>query len=139
MAQTVRDVMTKNPRTLEAGDAIVDAGRVMRDEDIGAVIVTEGNGLLGVVTDRDIVVRAIADGRDPSTTKLRDVCSADVETVTPDTSIEDAIEIMRMRAIRRIPVVEGAKPVGIVSIGDLAMERDGDSALADISAAKPNT
>ncbi|MDQ1519034.1 MAG: hypothetical protein QOI55_107 [Actinomycetota bacterium] len=139
MAQTVKDVMTRNPRLLKASETIVDAARVMRDENIGTVIVTQGDRIRGIVTDRDIVVRAIADGANPSSTQLGDIVSDHVETVTPDTDIDDAIEIMRMRAIRRLPVVDSGRPVGIVSIGDLAIERDRSSALADISAAQPNT
>jgi CBS domain-containing protein len=139
MAQTVQEVMTANPRTCKASDTIIDAARIMRDEDIGDVIVTQGDQIRGVVTDRDIVVRAIAEGANPGGTQLGDVCSSDVETVTPDTSVDDAIEIMRMRAIRRLPVVDNGRPIGIVSIGDLALERDRGSALADISAARPNS
>ena len=140
MAQTVDDVMTRNPRTLKASDTIATAARVMRDEDIGAVIVTQGNAIGGVVTDRDIVVRAIADGANSKSMQLGDIGSDDVVTVTPGTSIDDAIEIMRMKAVRRLPVVgDAGEPIGILSIGDLAIERDSDSALADISAAEPNT
>lgn len=138
MAQTVQDVMTSNPRTLKASDTVANAARTMRDDDIGTVIVTQGDQIRGVVTDRDIVVRAVADGVDVSSMQLGDVCSGNVETVTPDTSIEDAVEIMRMRSIRRLPVVEGGRAVGVLSIGDLAIERDRKSALADISAAPPN-
>jgi CBS domain-containing protein len=138
MAQTIRDVMTSNPRTLKASDTINTAASVMRDEDIGTVIVTQGDQVRGIVTDRDIVVRAVADGASTSSTQLGDLCSEDVVSVTSDTSIEDATEIMRMKAIRRLPVVDGGRAIGIVSIGDLAIERDRDSALADISAAEPN-
>jgi CBS domain-containing protein len=138
MAQTIRDVMTSNPRTLKASDTINTAASVMRDEDIGTVIVTQGDQVRGIVTDRDIVVRAVADGANTSSTQLGDLCSEDVVSVTSDTSIEDATEIMRMKAIRRLPVVDGGRAIGIVSIGDLAIERDRDSALADISAAEPN-
>jgi CBS domain-containing protein len=139
MARTVSDVMTNNPRTLKASDSIVTAAQTMRDQNIGTVIVTQGGKIRGLVTDRDIVVRGIADGADMRDTKLGDICSADIETVTLDTSIEDAVEIMRLKAIRRLPVLDGNKPVGVVSLGDLAMERDSESALAGISAAKPNT
>jgi CBS domain-containing protein len=130
--------MTSNPRTLKASDTVANAARTMRDDDIGTVIVTQGDQIRGVVTDRDIVVRAVADGADVSSMQLGDVCSGNVETVTPDTSIDDAVEIMRMRSIRRLPVVDGGRAVGVVSIGDLAIERDSTSALADISAAPPN-
>jgi CBS domain-containing protein len=139
MARTVRDVMTANPRTLKASDTIMTAAQIMRDENIGTVIVTQGGQIRGVVTDRDIVVRAVGEGADNRSTQLGDICSADVETVTPDTSIDDAVEIMRMKAIRRLPVLDGDRPVGVISLGDIALERDSQSALADISAAKPNS
>jgi CBS domain-containing protein len=138
MAQTVNDVMTKNPRTFDAGEPVVAAARAMRDDDIGAVIVMDANRVRGIVTDRDITVRAVAEGRDPNAVTLGETSSGDVETVTPATSIDEAVRIMRERAVRRVPVVDNGQPVGIVSIGDLAMERDSSSALADISAAPPN-
>jgi CBS domain-containing protein len=90
------------------------------------------------VTDRDIVVRALADGREASATTLADICTRDLETLSPEDSASDAVRLMSSKAIRRVPVVEDGKPVGIVSIGDLAIEQDPDSALADISEAKPN-
>jgi CBS domain-containing protein len=98
----------------------------------------DGDRLTGIVTDRDIVVRAIADDRSPGETTLGDLATGDVTSLSPEDSVEDAIRIMRDRAVRRIPVVENDRPVGIVSIGDLAVERDPDSALADISVADPD-
>ena len=90
------------------------------------------------MTDRDVVIRVIAEGRDPATTKVADVCSTDVATVSPETPIATALGLMRDKAIRRIPVVEDGQPVGIVSLGDLAERQDPKSALADISSAPPN-
>jgi CBS domain-containing protein len=138
MASTVRDVMTANPRTVGTDASLVEAARTMRDADIGPVIVTEGDRLAGIVTDRDIVVRAIAEGRDPSSTSVADVSSRDVETVRPDEDAGQAVERMRRRKLRRVVVVETERPIGILSIGDLAVDRQPDSALADISAAHPN-
>lgn len=138
MAQKVRDVMTQNPVTLPRTAAVTDAAKRMRDEDIGDVIVMNDGDMCGLVTDRDIVVRAVAEGADPQFTKLGEICSAEVVTVGPDDSIDDAVRIMRERAVRRVPVVEGNRPIGIVSIGDLAIERDEGSALAEISAAESN-
>jgi CBS domain-containing protein len=117
----------------------MDAARVMRDSDIGDVIVIEGGSVCGIVTDRDIVVRGIASGKDPATTRLGEICSKDVTTMSSDTPVEEAVRLMRDRAIRRLPVVDGDRPVGVVSLGDLAVERDPSSALADISEAPPNT
>jgi CBS domain-containing protein len=138
MAKTLRDVMSPNPVTLPATATVADAAKRMRDDDIGDVIVLDGDRVCGIVTDRDLVVRAVAEGRDVGTTTLQDVCSADVATLSPDDDVQRAIDMMKQKAIRRIPVVEDGAPIGIVSIGDLAIESTGEKALADISAAKPN-
>lgn len=138
MPATVDQVMTHDPVTLEADATIVDAARAMRDSDIGPVLVVDHGKIAGVLTDRDIVVRAIADGRDPSATRVTEVCSGSVTTVTPDQSASDAARIMREQDVRRLPVVQGGRAVGIVSIGDLAVALDDESALADISSATPN-
>jgi CBS domain-containing protein len=138
MAQSVREVMTKDPVTIQLTAPVVEAARLMRQHDVGDVIVMDGGQVCGIVTDRDIVVRAIADGKDPSATTLDEVCTRELVTLSPDDSVGDAVRLMSERAIRRLPVVEGGTPVGIVTIGDLAMERDPDSALADISKAPPN-
>jgi CBS domain-containing protein len=135
--QKVRDVMTTNPVCVTPDTTIMDAAKKMRAEDIGDVLVQDG-GSVCIMTDRDVVVRAIAEGRDPASTLVRDVCSTDIETVTPDTPITTAIGLMRDKAIRRLPVVEDGQPVGIVSLGDFAERQDPKSALADISSAPPN-
>jgi CBS domain-containing protein len=138
MAQTVREVMTDRVVTVPSTASLMDASRAMADNDIGDVIVVDDGNVSGIVTDRDIVVRAIAKGSEPKTTRVSDVLSGQVQTLGPEASIGDAVRLMTEGAIRRIPVVEGGRPIGIVSIGDLAVERDADSALADISAANPN-
>jgi len=138
MGQSIRDVMTADPHTVAADATLTDAAREMKSDDIGAVLVEDGGSVSGILTDRDIVVRAIAEGRDPSSTKVGDVASRDVKTLSPDSSVEDAIKIVREQHVRRIPVVQDGRPAGIVSIGDLAVERDSDSALADISQAPSN-
>jgi CBS domain-containing protein len=137
-AQKVRDVMTADPVCCTPDTTVMDAARKMRSEDIGDVLVADGDGKVCIMTDRDIVVRVIAEGRDPASTKLSDVCTTDVATVSPDTPIATALGLMRDNAVRRIPVVEDGRACGIVSIGDLAERQDPDSALADISAAPPN-
>lgn len=139
MAQSLREVMTPNPISLSDSTPVLDAAQTMRDSNIGDVIVLDqSDGLCGIVTDRDIVVRVLAEGKDPQATSLSEICSSEVLTLSPNDAVGDAVKLMREKAVRRLPVVEGSKPVGIVSIGDLAIERDSDSALADISAAKPN-
>ena len=138
MAQSIRDVMTTHPITLPATSLVVDAARAMRDADIGDVIVIEDGRICGIVTDRDITVRGVAEGRDIARLKLADVCSRVLTTVSPTDSVDDAVRLMREKAIRRLPVIEGGKPVGIVSLGDLAVTRDPQSALGNISAAPAN-
>jgi CBS domain-containing protein len=130
--------MTADPRTVPASATLEDAAREMSRDDIGAVLVEDSGSLTGILTDRDIVVRAIAEHRDPSSTKVGDVATRDVKALTPDQSVEDAIKIVREQHVRRIPVVQDGRPAGIVSIGDLAIERDTKSALADISSAPAN-
>ena len=136
--QKLSEVMTPNPVTLPVKSGIVDAARLMKTEDIGDVVVLDGDRACGIVTDRDLVVRGLAEGVDIDTTSLNDICTKDLVSLTPNDTVADAIALMRDKAIRRLVIVEGNKPVGVVSIGDLAIESNGESALADISAAKPN-
>jgi CBS domain-containing protein len=111
----------------------------MRDADISNVIVLDAAGQIsGIVTDRDIVVRVVAQGKDPSTTPLGEIFSQELTTLSPTSSVEEAVKLMREKALRRLPVVENGCPIGIVSLGDLAIERDPSSALGDISTAPPN-
>lgn len=139
MTERIRDVMTTNPQTLPESTIVREAAETMRANDIGDVIVNDDNGqLTGILTDRDIVVRVVAEGRDPRATRIGDIASRELTAVSPDDPLDRAVQLMRERAIRRLPVVEQGKPVGIVSIGDLALYRDPGSALADISAAPPN-
>jgi len=130
--------MTRDPRTVNASDTIVDAARTMNEADIGDVVVVDDGDVQGIVTDRDIVVRAIAEGRDPQSTSVSDVCTTGIDTIEPSASVDDALRKMREADIRRLPVVQDGRPVGIVSLGDLAVEREPDSTLADISAASPD-
>lgn len=136
---TVRDVMTPDPMTLPETATVVSAAREMKQRDIGDVIVLDDEqNVTGLVTDRDIVVRCVADLCDPKGMTVGEICSRDLVSLSPDDSIDAAVRAMRDYNIRRLPIVEGGKPIGIVSIGDLAMERDLDDTLADISAAPAN-
>jgi CBS domain-containing protein len=139
MTQHIRELMTPRPVSLPGTASVREAAYAMRDGDIGDVIVIEHNQVCSIVTDRDIVVRSVAEEQDPDTTTLADICSHSLLTVTPTDSVEHVVRLMRTHAIRRVPVVEKGKAVGIVSLGDLAVERDPDSALGEISAAPPNT
>ncbi len=140
MPQQIRDIMTKNPVTIEASASILEAAQAMKSANIGDVIVLkEGNGeICGVVTDRDIVVRAIAEGREASKTRVREVCSEKVHTISPDENVEEVIRVMRQYKVRRIPVVENKVPIGIVSLADLAATQDPGSLLGSISESPPN-
>jgi len=138
MANTVRDIMTKDPATIEAGEPVSEAARRMREVDAGDVIVLDNGRVIGIVTDRDIAIRLVADEKDYST-PVREICSSDdLATVAPDTSLDQAVQLMRTKGVRRLPVIEQDRAVGVLSIGDLAIERDQESALADVSAAPPN-
>jgi CBS domain-containing protein len=138
MAQTVEQIMTINPRTVNVDDTVKDAAVVMRDSDIGDVIVVEDSQVSGILTDRDIAVRAVAEGRDADSTPVSDICTTGIQAIEPDASVDDALRMMREDDIRRLPVVKNGRPVGIISLGDLAVEREPDSTLADISAAAPD-
>ncbi len=138
MAQSVQDVMTTDVVTVQAGDTVADAAKAMRDADIGNVIVMRENQIFGILTDRDIVVRVIAEGKDVNQVMAGEVSSQNPITVSPDTSTEEAASMMKEAAIRRIPVMNSEEVVGIVSIGDLAMDSDRESALGEISAAPAN-
>jgi CBS domain-containing protein len=139
MAQTIKNVMTPNPIVYSATASAAEAARAMRDNDVGDVFVEREGALCGIVTDRDIVVRAVAEDRDPSDVRLGEICTQDLTTISPDDSVDDAVRLMRDNALRRLPVCDNGKPVGVVSLGDLAMIRDESSALADISAAPPDS
>lgn len=136
---TVRDLMSTNLVSLQVDTTLVDAARVMRERDIGDVVVIEDDHLIGVVTDRDIVVRAIANGLDPRSTTLGAVASRELVTVDANDDAQAAARAMRERAVRRVLVASGEELVGILSIGDLATEVDPGSVLAGISGAAPNT
>jgi signal-transduction protein with cAMP-binding, CBS, and nucleotidyltransferase domain len=139
MAQLIREVMTTTPVSIPQSATVQQAARVMKDSDIGDVIVLDDSEqVCGIVTDRDIAIRVDAEGKDPSETLVGEICSRDLEALSPDDSVGDAVRLMSDNAIRRLPVIENGSPVGIVSLGDLATTEDPESALADISAAAPN-
>jgi CBS domain-containing protein len=138
MAQQIRELMTLNPVSMPGTASVQEAARAMRDQDIGDVIVIEHHQVCGIITDRDIAVRVVAEAKDPATTTLADICSHSLLTVKSTDSVEQALRLMRLHAVRRLPVVEAGEAVGIVSLGDLAVERDPDSVLGEISAAPPD-
>jgi CBS domain-containing protein len=125
----IRDVMTPNPRTVTPDDTIQNAARIMRDEDTGVVPVVENGRPVGMVTDRDIVVRAVADGQ--PNRPIREIVTSAVVTATPDMSTREAAQLMSEHQIRRLPVVEAERLVGIVSLGDIAVKEGKDSRSGD--------
>ncbi|HEU4728544.1 MAG TPA: CBS domain-containing protein [Kofleriaceae bacterium] len=139
MAQQIQDIMTKQIHTVGKDASLLDVARMMRDQRIGDVLVTNRDGTLcGIVTDRDIVVRADASAKPLDRTPVGDICTGALVKLTPTSSIDEAVSIMRDHAIRRVPVVRDGHAIGIVTIGDLARHKDPNSALAQISAAAPN-
>jgi CBS domain-containing protein len=134
----VREVMTATPQTIGTTGTIAEAARMMRDDAIGDVIVTDGDRPVGIVTDRDIAVRAIAEGSDPSATPVSKVIGPLV-TVAPTGTIQEAMRRMRDANVRRLPVVEGDRVIGVVSLGDLSGLPGAASVLADVSNAPPNS
>jgi CBS domain-containing protein len=139
MAGWVRDVMTPDVVSVQFDDTLVDAARAMRKYDIGDVIVLNGDQLYGIVTDRDIVVRGIAEDFQPDITEVKTVANTHITFVSPDDLIEDALRVMKDQAIRRLPVVQDGYVVGIVTLRDLVIEEEPESMVADVSMAAPNT
>jgi CBS domain-containing protein len=126
------DVMTRHPEVVRPDTSVTEAASLMRDLDIGAVPVCDGSRLVGMVTDRDIAVRSVADGRDPRLTLVRDVMSSGIAWASQDDPVEDAMRIMKQQQIRRLPIVDDRKHlVGIVSLGDLAVETADDRLSGD--------
>jgi signal-transduction protein with cAMP-binding, CBS, and nucleotidyltransferase domain len=135
----VREVMTSSPQTVTQQTSLREAAETMARQKIGDVLVVDDAGMLrGILTDRDIAVRAVAEGRDPATTTVGDVTTGSVMSVSPTASVHEAMDVMHRHDVRRVPVVESGKAIGIVSLGDLSTSRAARGVLADISAAPPN-
>lgn len=135
----VENVMSTTVYTLPSTASCAEACREMREHDIGDVLVMEDDGsLCGVVTDRDIVVRVLAEQRDPTTTRLKDVCSQNIVTIDSSAAVHDAMTLMAKHAVRRVPVMSNGHAIGMLSLGDLAQVRDPSSVLGAISSAPPN-
>src|ERR1700677_167210 len=137
MTRKMRDIMSAAPVCMASGESVSAAAKAMKDRGGGAVVVLSDGRLSGLVTDRDITVRVLAEDRDPLTTRVGDICSGELAVLGPDDDVEHAGRLVRERAIRRIPIMENGTPVGVVSIGDLALEQDERSALSGVSAARP--
>jgi len=132
----VRDIMSSEVESASPDTTLEEVATMMKTEDVGAIPVVEDDELVGIVTDRDIVLRCVAEGKDPSETNVEDVLSEDLETASPDMDVQDAVRLMSRRQIRRLPVVEDNRLVGILSLGDVAVKEDEEEAgeaLEDIS------
>ena len=132
----IRDLMTSNPATLDPSSTVADAARVMASEDVGPVPIVEGDRVAGIVTDRDLVVRVIAEGRDPNSTSIGEIASSDLVTIQPDTDLEEALRLMAENQVRRLLVTEGDRLVGIVAQADVARaveDQKAGAVVTDIS------
>ena len=134
----VREIMTEAPETIDVSVTLRQAAGIMQRRDIGDVIVTEAGNVAGIVTDRDIVVRCVATGCDPLTTRVVDAMTRSPVTILPTATVQEAIDVMRAQDVRRVPVVESDRPIGVFSLADLSMSSQARSLLADISTAPPN-
>ncbi len=135
----VREIMTREPSTLAPASTIGEAATIMRQDDCGSVPIVDGGRLVGIITDRDIVVRVLAGGKDPKTTRVSDAMTADPVTVGPDSSVDDAQKVMAEHQVRRLPVVEDGRLVGLVVIGQVARRddvKDVGETLKEVSANK---
>ena len=139
MTRKMRDIMSPAPVCMAATETVSAAAQAMKQHGIGTVLVVTDGRLSGLVTDRDITVRVLAENRDPLATRVGEICSSELAVLGPDDDVEQASRLVRERAVRRIPVLQDGAPVGVVSIGDLALEKDAASALSSVSAAPPNT
>ena len=127
MGQSIAQIMTANPCAIDAGKTVDYAAKMMRDEDVGLAPIVEGDRLIGALTDRDIAVRVVAEGKDPASTKVSDVASKQVVTLDPQQDLDEALRLMAQHQVRRLPVVEeDGRLVGVVAQADIA--RRGDAA-----------
>jgi CBS domain-containing protein len=123
----IQELMTVKPRTVKTGDSIVDAAKLMRGEDAGIAPIVDGERLVGVLTDRDIAIRVVAEGKDPATTKVEEVASHELVTLDPGQGLDEALRLMAQHQVRRLPVVEqDGKLVGIVAQADVAKHADAE-------------
>ena len=123
MAKKISELMSPNPCTIEADKPVAYAARMMKDEDVGLAPIVEGERLVGTLTDRDIVTRVIAEGKDPQSVMVREVASTDVVTIDPQQDLDEALRLMASNQVRRLPVVEeDGRLVGVVAQADVARE-----------------
>ncbi len=125
MGHSIKDVMTSDPCSIDAGKSVAYAAKMMRDEDVGLAPIVEGDKLIGMLTDRDIAIRVVAEGQDPDQVSVREVASKQVVTIDPQQDLDEALRIMAKHQVRRLPVVEeDGRLVGVVAQADVAREGD---------------
>jgi CBS domain-containing protein len=124
MAKSVRDAMTEDPRSIGASASVVEAARMMREEHIGSLPITDDDQLVGMITDRDITTRVVAEAADPKMTSVEDVYSRDLISVEPNKDLGEALQLMARHQVRRLPVVENGRLVGIVAQADIALKEN---------------
>jgi CBS domain-containing protein len=120
MAKTIRDLMTKNPCAIDSDKPVAYAAKMLRDENVGLAPIVEGQKLVGTLTDRDIAIRVVAEGKDPQTTTVREVATTRVVTIDPNQDLDEALRLMAQNQVRRLPVVEDGRLAGIVAQADVA-------------------
>ena len=135
----VRDIMSAAPVCMAPDDSVSAAAWAMKQHGIGTILVLTGGRPSGLVTDRDITIRVLAENRDPRTTPIGDICGSELVVLGPDDDLAEAARLVRDHGVRRIPVLRDGTPVGVVSIGDLALEKDATSVLSGVSSARPNS
>jgi CBS domain-containing protein len=125
MGKSIRDAMTSNPSNVEMSSPVVEAARLMKSEDVGSIPVTEGDRLVGIVTDRDIAIRVVAEGKDVQSVTVGEIASKDLVTVDPQQDLDEALRLMAQHQVRRLPVVEeDGRLVGILAQADIAQQGD---------------
>ena len=122
MGKKITEVMSSNPCAIEADKPVAYAAKMMKDEDVGLAPIVEGDRLVGTLTDRDIVIRVVAEGKDPQSVTVREVASTDLVTIDPQQDLDEALRLMASHQVRRLPVVEGGRLVGVVAQADVARE-----------------
>jgi CBS domain-containing protein len=125
MAKSVQELMTSNPCSIDSDKSVAYAAKMMRDEDVGLAAIVEGNRLVGTVTDRDIAIRVVAEGKDPESTKVTEIASTELVTVAPQQGLDEALQLMAKHQVRRLPVVEeDGRLAGVVAQADVARNTD---------------
>jgi CBS domain-containing protein len=124
MAKHIRELMTSDPCSIDSDKSVAYAAKMMRDENVGLAPIVEGKRLVGTVTDRDIAIRVVAEGKDPESTKVTEIASTDLVTIDPQQDLDEALRLMAQHQVRRLPVVEEGRLVGIVAQADVARQSD---------------